>query len=348
MKIIYLVLAILALYASSACQNKPTISRIIMLEDLDEKPEKQWRLFNWRYNTHFKTEFIQKNGGKFEYDCPYLRTVKALYQSDTLNLPLIYKACREPIDTFKAPVVIWIHGGPFTYASVENITAKSMLLKNGFTIAEPLYRGSHDRPWNPIKALGKTSSFIDTRNEIIELAKFYHKNNKSVIYAGDSFGGLIISSLLDTTYKNDTVILFAPALSSNPIKNQIKDNKLDLDEPSLDTFQMFCNQTQYKNCKDIEKWSLTNMMLSYSDFSAVKRYRGRKLPSQIYIISGEKDEVVGVNEGKKFAAAFPNSVHHLIVPDLGHNDIGNIRQFNQIEKFLAPVFALNKAKETDK
>jgi pimeloyl-ACP methyl ester carboxylesterase len=330
------------------CDHQDKFGKIILTEDLDVKEEGKYVYSRWQNKSHVKISFNENNGGEVEYDCPHLRTMKGLYQHKHFNIPVIYKACREPIENFRSPVVIWLHGGPFTYASAENITAKSMFLKNGFTIVEPLYRGSHDRPWNFISSLGDLSSFLNTRREIIELLNFYKRNGRGIILAGDSFGGFIISSILLELGKSDKILLLQSALTSNTIKKQAYGQKNILQYSDIPIYNNWCKISKYKICNNHNKWYFQNIFESYSNFSPVVNYRKQKLSSQIYIISGEKDEVVGVDEAKAFAAAFPDSVHHLIVPDLGHDDISNIRQFNQIEKFLAPVFALSKTKDNDK
>jgi len=330
------------------CKHEIKYDKVILTEDLDGKIEGKYVYSRWQNNSNRSIEFNEKNGGKFEYNCPYLRTMKGLYQSKSLNIPLIYKACREPIDRFKAPVVIWLHGGPFTYASAENITAKDMFLKNGFTIVEPLYRGSHDRPWNFITTLGSLSSFLDTRHEIIELINFYKRNGRGIILAGDSFGGFIISSILLDLKKNDHVVILQAPLSSNLIKKQIYDPKIVIEENDLRIYSHLCDISKYKICNDYNKWFFQNIFGSYSSFSPVENYTKQKFVAQIYVVSGGRDKVVGVEEAKSLATAFPESVHHLIVSDLGHEDISNIRQFNQIERFLAPVLALGNLKEHEK
>lgn len=331
-----------------SCDYKIKSGNVILTEDLDSKEEGKYVYSRWQNNSHRNIKFNEKNGGSFEYNCPHLRTMKGLYQSNSLNLPLIYKACHEPIDRFKAPVVIWLHGGPFTYASAENITAKDMFLKNGFTIVEPLYRGSHDRPWNFIGALGNLSSFLDTRHEIIELINFYKRNGRGIILVGDSFGGFIISSMLLELKKNDRVVILQAPLSSKLIKKQIYNPKIAIKENDVRIYNYLCKISKYKICNDYNKWFLQNTFESYSNFSPIINYKEQKFAAQIYIISGERDKVVGVEEAKSLAAAFPETVHHLIVSDLGHEDISNIRQFNQIERFLAPVLALGNLKEHEK
>jgi hypothetical protein len=344
---IYLTILFIILLISG-CQNPQEKVEIILTEDLDTKTEGQFVPSYWQYDSHRFTQFKEKNGGSFEYDCPYLRTMKGLYRSKNLALPLIYKACREPIDRFTAPVVIWLHGGPFTYASAENNTAQSMFLKNGFTIVEPLYRGSHERPWNFFKPLGKISSFLDTRNEIIELTNFYRRTNRKVIFAGDSFGGLIISSILLTFNNNDSIVLFQPALSSKIVINQVRSNQKIINKNEETAFKLFCNKTEYKGCGDASKWLVKNILQTYWDFSVIENYKNINSSSSIYIISGEEDTVAEGSEAKTFAAAFPNSIHHLIVSHLGHEDIHNMQQFDQIEEFLAPVFTLSKMKGNER
>ena len=266
-KILTIHILLFTVIFTTGCNIQNQSAKVTLTEDFDDKPLGQYNQSRWQLNSHTKTVFNTPNGGKYEYDCFYKRTMKGVYQSKNFIIPLIYRACREPIDRFKAPVVLYFHGGPYAYSVKNSSTIQDIFIKNGFTIVEPLYRGASERPWNFVKAWGAISTFADTRREVLELVDFYHRNGRNIIFAGDSFGGLIISSVFLNMKKSDFVVMFAPILSQvgKFIENQNKNIKVDAE--GLIEINQFCKLAKTKQCGSPASLIHKNIFGSYSDFS---------------------------------------------------------------------------------
>ena len=133
MKKIYIIYELLfTVILITGCNIQNQSAKVILTEDFDDKPLDKYNQSRWQSNSHTTTEFNTPGGGKYEYDCLYKRTMKGLYQSKNLIIPLIFRACREPIDRFKAPVVLYFHGGPYAYSVKNPSTVQDIFIKNAF------------------------------------------------------------------------------------------------------------------------------------------------------------------------------------------------------------------------
>lgn len=275
----------------------------------------------------------------YKYSCKNLNQVKSMFISSDFEIPIIFRTCKHSFNYKNAPIAIWLHGGPFVSSQSKTTPEQDLFLQNGYIIAEIQYLGSAERPWIHSIPNFSAKSFLDTRRELIELGRFYKETGRKITYAGDSFGGKIISSMLGHMDQSDNVVMLSPYLQS--VKSDLRFSDAHITKPSEKwLFQIVCRLTAVIECNDPDAWLEKNIFRSYYEFTPVRDFRGLKLKPKIYIVSGADDKRVGVEPAKAFTAAFSTSTKHLIIPNLGHESPKNIEQFEEIERFLAPVLSL--------
>lgn len=285
----------------------------------------------------FTIVFPDKTG--YAFQCENSNKLYSKFRSTENEIPLIYRSCKHIFSNKFAPLVIWLHGGPFTSSQSQTSPEQDLFLQNGYIIAEVQYIGSAERPWLNSIPVVSSKSFLDTKREIIELGRFYKNFGRKIVYAGDSFGGKIISSMLDEMDQSDNVVMFSPYLQS--VKSDPRFSDAEIAKPSEKwLFQIMCRLTAVTECDDPDAWLEKNIFRSYYEFTPIENFRGLTLKPKIYIVSGADDKRVGVEPAKAFAAAFRTSTKHLIIANLGHESPKNIEQFEEIERFLAPVLSL--------
>lgn len=274
-----------------------------------------------------------------QYDCKNKNQIAAKYRYRAESVPVIYRTCRNYIDQPQTPIVIWLHGGPLISSESRPSLEQEVFLQHGFTIAEIIYTGAAERPWSVGLTENYSKTFVDTRNEVIEVANYYKRRGRKIIYAGSSFGGKILSSLLATMEPRDSVVLFLPSLKPISMAPIFRDDRKTVgkDASFLD---LTCESRIGFLCDAFVAWLEKQYFGNYHDYSPTEYFRNKPLNPKIYIISGADDKNVGVDYAKAFTAAFPKSVKHLIVANLGHEQAKSIEQFDQIEAFLLPVLNL--------
>jgi hypothetical protein len=293
------------------------------------------------------TQSFNKNGGTYKYECENDDQLEASY-SVKIDIPVIIRTCQNYYTRANAVYAIYLHDGPFYESLIDRLDQQNLPLMQGFVIVEPRYPGSKERLWHVSPNAPDLRTFETSRNELLALIAHYRSIDRKFILVGDGFGGLIITSVLDKLRKEESVILYTPVLrASEPgIGDVIAAN------PSLKQDYATQCKTATKSIKSIcgarRRWILDNVYQNWCNFSAITQYAKSGFAPKIWLVSGDGATAAGNADAKTFAAAFPAAIKMITIPKLTRDGFQNIAQFNQAEKFLAPVLALGNLKETDK
>jgi hypothetical protein len=318
---------------ASACQQQPELSdsgEIIPVGHFGE--------------TITYTLAFNKNGGTYKYVCENDDQLDASYTLK-IHVPIIIRTCQNYYTRVDAVYAIYMHDGPFYESFIDRLDTHNLPLKHGFVIVEPRYPGSKERPWRVSPNAPDFATFETSRSELLALIAHYRSIGRKFILVGDGFGSLIIASVLDQLRSQESVILYTPVLKASEPDIE---NIITADQRLRQDYASHCKTATKPTCGDRREWILNNVYQNWRHFSATVEYAKSGFEPKIWIVSGDEATAAGNADARAFAAAFPKSVKISTVPELTRDGFTNIAQFNQAEKFLAPVLALGKLKDNDK
>jgi pimeloyl-ACP methyl ester carboxylesterase len=108
-------------------------------------------------------------------------------------------------------LVIWIHGGPWTYASKDMVLEQMAFLEGGYDLFIPLYPGSADRPIR-FEGSQMIPDVVDALTEIKAAFGWAEKRYKTVDVVGESFGAFLATSLVPNLGSKNSLYLHNPSL----------------------------------------------------------------------------------------------------------------------------------------
>jgi pimeloyl-ACP methyl ester carboxylesterase len=108
-------------------------------------------------------------------------------------------------------LVIWIHGGPWAWASKDLVLEQLAFLDAGYDLFIPLYPGSSDRP---IKFEGTqmVPDVVDALREVEAALGWGRRRYELVDVAGESFGAFLAASLAPKLGAKGSLYLMSPNL----------------------------------------------------------------------------------------------------------------------------------------
>lgn len=112
-------------------------------------------------------------------------------------------------------LAIWIHGGPWGYASKDLLVEQLAFLQSGYDLFVPLYPGSADRPMI-IEGELMVPDLVDAIGELSTSLAWGRKHYDRVDVVGESFGAFLAASLAPALGESGTLYLMNPNLGGKP------------------------------------------------------------------------------------------------------------------------------------
>lgn len=166
----------------------------------------------FRYEDHSRTTAELGDGSTFEFECDRYISERGVIAAGDRPALVVRTVC-ESAGRSRRGTVVWLHGGPFSFAPETATVEQAVLLSRGYDLIMPLYPGSSARDLrvSPSKV---TPDFEDAIAETEVAVRVAQRGGGRVVLVGDSFGSILAAAAARLLSENDHMILARPMLRS--------------------------------------------------------------------------------------------------------------------------------------
>ena len=254
------------------------------------------------------------DGTSFAFACDRYVSERGLVAYHGRPVPVVRTLCesrdRPPVGT-----AVWLHGGPFAKFDEQPRADQAALLSLGYELVTPLYPSSADRELQ-VTADRVAPDMDDAVAEVVAVVQAAQRSPGRVILCGDSYGALLAAAAAGHLRPSDKLVLFGPVLvsmgqliRSNPnfLAAPLTFSGKTPDDLSMDEQNDFARKT-------LRRFYGAWLERDVASILAPDR------PSELLVVYGEKDEVIGLDLMPSLLALGGRSI---VLRGLGHEVVAS-------------------------
>ncbi|MEA3051282.1 MAG: hypothetical protein QOG72_185 [Sphingomonadales bacterium] len=161
-------------------------------------------------STNFEYKISLPNGEQVSTSCRTYQFREILVTYDSANAIGFHISCRKKAAGNRR-LAIWIHGGPWAYASKDLVLEQLAFLDAGYDLFIPLYPGSSDREVT-YDGPNMVPDVVDALLELKAALRWGRKRYRLVDVVGESFGAYLAASLAPELDNKGSLFLMSPNL----------------------------------------------------------------------------------------------------------------------------------------